>query len=123
MRMLKYTNAKRRSVLGLCATSKFIFGATLILFCFKLHNCYDILFYRAYGSGKEDSPICDVPGFENARMKLLRYVSFVDCPVKHFLPPEIMTIKSCACFLHMYSYIVCLPKDIEALNWVMGNKK
>ncbi|KAG0500043.1 hypothetical protein HPP92_000115 [Vanilla planifolia] len=34
----------------------------------------------AYGSGKEDSPFCDVPGFENKRMKLLRHVSFVDCP-------------------------------------------
>ncbi|CAI0389126.1 unnamed protein product, partial [Linum tenue] len=36
--------------------------------------------YKAYGSGKEDNPSCDVPGFENARMKLLRHVSFVDCP-------------------------------------------
>ncbi|KAH7856520.1 hypothetical protein Vadar_002432 [Vaccinium darrowii] len=35
--------------------------------------------YKAYGSGKEDSPICDVPGFKNCRMKLLRHVSFVDC--------------------------------------------
>ncbi|ONK77883.1 uncharacterized protein A4U43_C02F11860 [Asparagus officinalis] len=34
---------------------------------------------RAYGRGKEDGPLCDVPGFENARMKLLRHVSFVDC--------------------------------------------
>ncbi|KAJ0035100.1 hypothetical protein Pint_24500 [Pistacia integerrima] len=34
----------------------------------------------AYGSGKEDGPMCDVPGFENCRMKLLRHVSFVDCP-------------------------------------------
>ena len=39
------------------------------------------LCYRAYGSAKEDSPLCDVPGFETARMKLLRHVSFVDCPV------------------------------------------
>lgn len=38
-------------------------------------------YFRAYGSGKEDSPLCDVPGFENCRMKLLRHVSFVDCPV------------------------------------------
>jgi translation initiation factor 2 subunit 3 len=46
--------------------------------------------YKAYGSGKEDSPLCDVPDFESARMKLLRHVSFVDCPVSgpgvaHFL--------------------------------------
>jgi translation initiation factor 2 subunit 3 len=38
-------------------------------------------YIRAYGSGKEDTPACDVPGFENTRMKLLRHVSFVDCPV------------------------------------------
>lgn len=38
---------------------------------------------RAYGSGKEDAPQCDVPGFENSKMKLLRHVSFVDCPVIH----------------------------------------
>ncbi|GBG84607.1 hypothetical protein CBR_g38890 [Chara braunii] len=36
--------------------------------------------YKAYGSAKEDCPPCDVPGFENKRMKLLRHVSFVDCP-------------------------------------------
>ncbi|XP_020195430.1 eukaryotic translation initiation factor 2 subunit gamma-like [Aegilops tauschii subsp. strangulata] len=32
------------------------------------------------GSRKKDSPACDVPGFENTRMKLLRHVFFVDCP-------------------------------------------
>lgn len=36
--------------------------------------------FKSYGSGKEDTPFCDVPGFETARMKLLRHVSFVDCP-------------------------------------------
>ena len=36
--------------------------------------------YRAYGSSKEDSPQCHVPGFEDAKMELLRHVSFVDCP-------------------------------------------
>ena len=36
--------------------------------------------YRAYGSSKEDTPLCEVPGFEDKRMKLLRHVSFVDCP-------------------------------------------
>eukprot|EP00889_Picochlorum_renovo_P007007 jgi/Picre1/34037/NNA_001514.t1 len=36
--------------------------------------------YRAYGSSKEDSPKCEVPGFEEAEMELLRHVSFVDCP-------------------------------------------
>ena len=36
--------------------------------------------YKAYGSSKEDSPPCDVPGFEGAEMELVRHVSFVDCP-------------------------------------------
>lgn len=36
--------------------------------------------YKAYGSSKEDSPMCDVVGFEKSRMNLLRHVSFVDCP-------------------------------------------
>ncbi|TVU31306.1 hypothetical protein EJB05_22988, partial [Eragrostis curvula] len=40
---------------------------------------------RAYGSGKEDIPLCDVPGFEDCRMKLLRHVSFVDCPFHDIL--------------------------------------
>uniref|UniRef100_A0A452ZJV8 Tr-type G domain-containing protein n=2 Tax=Aegilops tauschii subsp. strangulata TaxID=200361 RepID=A0A452ZJV8_AEGTS len=52
----------------------------------KIYKCEDDrcprpMCYKAYGSGKEDTPACDVPGFENTRMKLLRHVSFVDCPV------------------------------------------
>nr|TKW35365.1 hypothetical protein SEVIR_2G366300v2 [Setaria viridis] len=48
----------------------------------KIYRCEDDRCPRpmAYGRGKEDSPLCDVPGFENTRMKLLRHVSFVDCP-------------------------------------------
>lgn len=36
--------------------------------------------YRAFGSSKEDSPACEVPGFESGTLELLRHVSFVDCP-------------------------------------------
>ncbi|KAI8559215.1 hypothetical protein RHMOL_Rhmol04G0155800 [Rhododendron molle] len=56
-------------------------NAMLLLWHFVciLHSIHLIL-CRAYGSGKEDGPMCDVPGFENCRMKLLRHVSFVDCP-------------------------------------------
>ncbi|KAI5330349.1 PREDICTED: eukaryotic [Prunus dulcis] len=43
----------------------------------KIYKCEED---RAYGSGMEDNPLCDVPGFENCKMKLLRHVSFVDCP-------------------------------------------
>ncbi|KAJ4822624.1 Eukaryotic translation initiation factor 2 subunit 3 [Turnera subulata] len=51
----------------------------------KIYKCEDDrcpapVCYKSYGSGKEDSPMCDVPGFEHCRMKLLRHVSFVDCP-------------------------------------------
>ncbi|MCL7052012.1 hypothetical protein MKW94_027501 [Papaver nudicaule] len=51
----------------------------------KIYKCEDEqcpapMCYKAYGSGKEDAPSCDVPGFETAKMKLLRHVSFVDCP-------------------------------------------
>ncbi|KAL5568935.1 hypothetical protein UlMin_025510 [Ulmus minor] len=51
----------------------------------KIYTCEDErcprpMCYKAYGSEKEDRPLCDVPGFENVRMKLLRHVSFVDCP-------------------------------------------
>ncbi|GAQ84803.1 eukaryotic translation initiation factor 2 subunit gamma [Klebsormidium nitens] len=51
----------------------------------KIYMCEDDkcprpMTYKAYGSGKEDTPLCDVPGFEDKRMKLLRHVSFVDCP-------------------------------------------
>ncbi|EGG00070.1 uncharacterized protein MELLADRAFT_45579 [Melampsora larici-populina 98AG31] len=35
--------------------------------------------YRSYGSDKEDRPMCDVSGC-GGRMKLIRHVSFVDCP-------------------------------------------
>ncbi|KAK0520929.1 eukaryotic translation initiation factor 2 subunit gamma [Tilletia horrida] len=35
--------------------------------------------YRSYPSNKEPNPPCEVPGC-GARMKLLRHVSFVDCP-------------------------------------------
>ncbi|KAI3511379.1 hypothetical protein L1887_18532 [Cichorium endivia] len=51
----------------------------------KIYKCEDEkcprpVCYKAYGSGKEDSPLCDVPGFENSKMTLMRHVSFVDCP-------------------------------------------
>ena len=51
----------------------------------KIYKCKDQACprpdtYRAYGSGKEDNPRCEVPGFEDKEMELLRHVSFVDCP-------------------------------------------
>lgn len=51
----------------------------------KIYKCKDEACprpacYRAYGSGKEDNPKCEVPGFQDKEMELLRHVSFVDCP-------------------------------------------
>jgi translation initiation factor 2 subunit 3 len=43
-------------------------------------NCPRPQTYRAYGSSKEDAPMCEVAGFQDKRMTLLRHVSFVDCP-------------------------------------------
>ncbi|ESQ50552.1 hypothetical protein EUTSA_v10023030mg [Eutrema salsugineum] len=46
---------------------------------YKCENdkCPRPMCYKSYGSGKEDNPICE---FDNSKMKLLRHVSFVDCP-------------------------------------------
>ncbi|KAG6788531.1 hypothetical protein POTOM_004598 [Populus tomentosa] len=49
--------------------------------------------YKAYGSGKEDNPMCDVEGFQNCRMNLLRHVSFVDCPCMYFSYVDCNTLK------------------------------
>ncbi|GHP10159.1 eukaryotic translation initiation factor 2 subunit 3 [Pycnococcus provasolii] len=51
----------------------------------KIYECADPACprpdrYRAYGSSMDDEPPCHVAGFENAKMKLVRHVSFVDCP-------------------------------------------
>jgi len=40
----------------------------------------DICQTLAYGSTCPDTPDCLVPGFEDKKMKLVRHVSFVDCP-------------------------------------------
>ena len=51
----------------------------------KIYKCEDDACprpscYRAYGSTMPDAPNCEVPGFEDKKMKLVRHVSFVDCP-------------------------------------------
>ncbi|PON71663.1 Translation initiation factor 2, gamma subunit [Parasponia andersonii] len=37
-------------------------------------HCPRPMCYKSYGSGKEHSPLCDVPGCENSRLKLLRHI-------------------------------------------------
>lgn len=82
--MQRYINAKMRSALGPCATSKLVFVNLFIapFHSVDIYKLYMNTFLQPYGSGKEDSPVCDVPGHEKCRMKLLRHVSFVDCPVR-----------------------------------------
>ncbi|KAJ6550984.1 P-loop containing nucleoside triphosphate hydrolase protein [Mycena vulgaris] len=52
---------------------------------FQIYKCENELgcprpgCYRSYRSDKEDRPFCECPGC-NSRMKLVRHVSFVDCP-------------------------------------------
>jgi len=46
--------------------------------------------YASYGSGKEDSPLCQRPGCGH-RMELLRHVSFVDCPGHDILMATMLT--------------------------------
>ncbi|KAI6684078.1 hypothetical protein NL676_029991 [Syzygium grande] len=67
---------------------KFAARATQSYTCLSVFGATPLLkiLLRAYGSGKGDSPLCDVPGFENCRMKLLRHVSFVDCLVRILMP-------------------------------------
>lgn len=44
---------------------------------YKCNSCERPSCYRAYGSGKEDNPPCELC---NSPMELVRHVSFVDCP-------------------------------------------
>jgi hypothetical protein len=100
MPMQKYTSVKMNGVQGPCPTSGFYFRFAILVFG---HSSFGDLiiffpFCRAYGSGKEDNPMCDVPGFENSKMKLLRHVSFVDCPVRS------RTIICCLGLIFMHNY-------------------
>ncbi|KAI3982370.1 hypothetical protein MKX01_041208, partial [Papaver californicum] len=47
-------------------------------------RCPRSMCYKAYKSGKEDTPSCNVPGFETAKMKLLRH---------HLTAVEIMRLQ------------------------------
>lgn len=56
----------------------YFFGNTQIYKC-ENEACPRPGCYRSYRSDKEDNPPCERPGC-NSRMKLVRHVSFVDCP-------------------------------------------
>ena len=73
---LGYANAKVRSL-----TSLYTYQPDVLTKIYKCENeaCPRPGNYRSYRSDKEDSPPCERPGCGH-RMKLIRHVSFVDCP-------------------------------------------
>ncbi|KAJ0007837.1 hypothetical protein Pint_29024 [Pistacia integerrima] len=75
------------------ATMNLAFANAKIYKC-ENDECPPPLCYKAYGSGKEDSPLCELVGFQNCRMKLLRHVSFVECPddLKILMPMLITSV-------------------------------
>lgn len=74
---LGYANAKVRNLLRIL----FIEFLTEHVQIYKCENdaCPRPGCYRSYRSDKEDNPPCERPGC-GSRMKLVRHVSFVDCP-------------------------------------------
>ncbi|XP_059282887.1 eukaryotic translation initiation factor 2 subunit gamma-like [Lycium ferocissimum] len=92
----------------------------------KIYKCEDEscprpLCYKSYGSGKEDNPPCDIPGFKNCKMKLLRHVSFVDCPGHGILMTRMLsgaTIMDGALLLVAANESCPQPQTLEHLSAV-----
>ncbi|XP_009766767.1 eukaryotic translation initiation factor 2 subunit gamma-like [Nicotiana tabacum] len=92
----------------------------------KIYKCEDEscprpLCYKSYGSGKEDNPPCDVPGFKNCKMKLLRHISFVDCPGHEILMTRMLsgaTIMDGAFLLIAANESCPQPQTLEHLSAV-----
>ncbi|KAH0709431.1 hypothetical protein KY284_010858 [Solanum tuberosum] len=90
----------------------------------KIYKCEDEscpqpLCYMSYGSGKEDNPPCDVPGFRNCKMKLLRHISFVDCPGHEILMTRMLsgaTVMDAAFLLIAANESCPQPQTIEHLS-------
>ncbi|KAJ8531099.1 hypothetical protein K7X08_025830 [Anisodus acutangulus] len=75
----------------------------------------------SYGSGKEDNPPCDIPGFKNCKMKLLRHVSFVDYPGHEILMTRMLsgaTIMDGALLLIAANESCPQPQTLEHLSAV-----
>ncbi|KAH0775368.1 hypothetical protein KY290_012505 [Solanum tuberosum] len=92
----------------------------------KIYKCEDEscpqpFCYMSYGSGKEDNPPCDVPGFRNCKMKLLRHISFVDCPGHEILMTRMLsgaTVMDAAFLLIAANESCPQPQTIEHLSAV-----
>uniref|UniRef100_A0A1U7XI76 Eukaryotic translation initiation factor 2 subunit 3-like n=1 Tax=Nicotiana sylvestris TaxID=4096 RepID=A0A1U7XI76_NICSY len=77
------------------------------------------LAFRSYGSGKVDNPPCDVPGFNNCKMKLVRHISFVDCPGHEILMTRMLsgaTIMDGAFLLIAANESCPQPQTLEHLS-------
>ena len=87
---LGYANAKVRCV-SACQCAPLLARTVLVVvrsfrltLCLQIYKCENDACprpgnYRSYRSDKEDNPPCERPGCGH-RMKLIRHVSFVDCP-------------------------------------------
>jgi hypothetical protein len=90
--------------------------------------------YRAYGSSKEDAPTCEVPGFQDKRMQLLRHVSFVDCPGHDILMATMLNgaavmdgalllIAGASCVLRCASAAACLYRHLAPRAWLLVTRR
>ncbi len=57
---------------------------------YKCPNCPSPQCFKSYGSKKGDDPTCDSPDCE-AKLQLLRHISFVDCPGHDVLMATMLT--------------------------------
>ncbi|KAL4523656.1 hypothetical protein Ndes2437A_g00241 [Nannochloris sp. 'desiccata'] len=87
----------------------------------KIYKCADDkcprpACYKAYGSSKEDNPKCDVPGFEDAGMKLMRHVSFVDCPANEPCPQPQTSEHLAAVEIMRLEHIIILQNKVDLVT-------
>ncbi|KAI9615789.1 hypothetical protein KEM48_005460 [Puccinia striiformis f. sp. tritici PST-130] len=77
--------------------------------------------YRSYGSDKEDRPMCDIAGC-HGRMKLVRHVSFVDCPGHDIL---MATMLSGAAVMDAALLLIAgnepCPQPQTSEHWLLSN--
>ena len=63
--------------------------------------------------------MCDVPGFENCRMKLLRHVSFVDCPVRILY---LLKLLSDVSLINRICNYICVPFPKISILYARHNR-
>ncbi|KAJ0008486.1 hypothetical protein Pint_29030 [Pistacia integerrima] len=105
-----------RAQLERIATMNLAFANAKIYKC-ENDECPPPLCYKAYGSGKEDTPLCELVGFQNWRMKLLRHVSFVECPDDlNILMPMLITSVPTALKAVGLNHIIILQTKVDSIK-------